>query len=72
MQEGDGSTRTTSGKIDVATDPMDVDSTSTATQFMMGDINGADCGADDVIVGATETHDVSDDVTNVTFARRRP
>ena len=72
MQEGDGSTVATSGKIDVATDPMDVDSTSIATQSMMGDINGADCGVNDIIVGAAETQDVSDDVTEVTFERRRP
>ena len=72
MQEGDGSTRATSGKVDVATDPMDVDSTSIATQFIMGDTNSADCEADTVIMGAAETQDVSDDVTEVTFERRRP
>ena len=71
-QEADSSTMAASGKDDVATDPMDVDSTSTGTQSIMDDADGVDYGAGDVEMGATETRDVSDDVTEVTYKRRRP
>ena len=71
-QEADSSTMAASGKVDAATDPMDVDSTSTSTQSTLGDSNDADYGAVETNKRAAETCDVSDDVTDVTFKRRRP
>ena len=71
-QEADSSTMAASGKVDAATDPMDVDMTSTSTQSTLGDSNDADYGAVETNKRAAETCDVSDDVTDVTFKRRRP
>ena len=72
MQEDDGSTAAKLIKLDVATDPTDVDSTSFTMHINSGDFDGATAEAVSAGAGATETRVVSDDVADVTFARRRP
>ena len=72
MQEGDGSTAAKLIKLDVAADPTNVDSTSITMHENIGDFDGANIEIISAGARATETRDVSDDVTDVTFARRRP